>query len=157
MNWADKEPWPPKLERLLARIDELNKEGKPVGLIGVSAGASAVINAYAARKDKIVGVVAIAGKMNHPEAIGSRYAQRNPSFVTSARDCEQALRTLTPANRKHILSRFALLDGIVPRRDSVISGARNRFSPTIGHVFTIVCQITFGAPSFLRFLKHQRS
>ena len=30
VNWGDKQPWPPKFQRLLARIDELGKQNKPV-------------------------------------------------------------------------------------------------------------------------------
>jgi dienelactone hydrolase len=155
VNWGDKKPWQPKFERLLARIDELSKQGKPVGLVGVSAGASAVINAYAARKSQLLGVVCIAGKINRPEAIDGRYALNNISFVTSAHECEQALKTLKAADRRHILSRFAPFDERVTRADSRVPGARNRLSPTVGHVPTIAAQIILGAPSFLHFLKRQ--
>jgi len=155
MNWGDKEPWTPKFQRLLARIDELVKEGKPVGLVGASAGASAVINTYAARKDHLVGIVCISGKINRPQVIANRYVKNNPAFVTSAYDCEQALKTLDPADRRRILSRYAVFDGIVPHVDSRILGARNRLSPTLGHSPTIATQIVFGAPGFLRFLKQQ--
>jgi dienelactone hydrolase len=156
MNWGDKEPWQPKFQRLLARIDELDTQGKSVALVGVSAGASAVINAYAART-QLVGVVCIAGKINRPEAIDKRYSLNHIAFVTSANDCEQALKTLQTADRRHILSRFALADERVTKADSRVPGARNRLSPTIGHVPTIAIQITLGAPSFLRVLKRQRS
>jgi dienelactone hydrolase len=155
MNWGDKEPWQPKFDRLLARIDALSKQGKSVGLVGASAGASAVINAYAARTSQLVGVVCIAGKINRPETIGDRYRRNNISFVTSAYDCEQALQTLQADDRRHILSRFALLDETVMKADSRVPGVHNRLSPTVGHVVTIAAQLIFGAPSFLRFLKRQ--
>lgn len=155
MNWGDKEPWPPKFQRLLLRIDELHAQHVPVALVGVSAGASAVINAYGARKNQLVGVVCIAGKINRPEAIGKRYYVNNIAFVTSAGECVQALKTLSPSDRRHILSRFALLDERLTMADSRVPGARNRLSPTIGHVLTIAVQITIGAPGFLWFLKRQ--
>lgn len=155
MNWGDKEPWKPKLNRLLSRIDELYADGQAVALVGVSAGASAVINAYAARKDKVVGVVCIAGKINRPEAIDSRYERNNPAFITSVTNCAQALKTLTPEDRRHILSRYGAIDGLVLRKDSIVPGARNRVSFTFGHVPTIALQITLGAPGFLWFLKCQ--
>src|SRR5947209_4364524 len=60
MNWSDDEPWNSKFKRLLARIDDLTAQHKQVALAGASAGASAVINAYAARKDTVVGCVLIA-------------------------------------------------------------------------------------------------
>jgi hypothetical protein len=156
MHWADKEPWAPKFRRLLKRIDELDRAGKAIALVGASAGATAVINAYAARPDKIVGCVLIAGKVNRPDAIGQRYRDENPAFITSAYDCHQALKTLDAAARRRILSRYALFDETVYRPDSRIPGAHNRTVPTIGHVPTIATQITLGAPSFIHFLKHKQ-
>lgn len=154
MNWSDSQPWAKKFERLLARIDTLDTAQVPVALVGVSAGGSAVINAYAARKHKLVGVVCISGKVNRPNKIGPRYLRQNPSFVESARQAPDSLDRLDADDRKRILSRYAPLDLVVAQADSHISGARNRLSPTIGHIFTIAFQITLGAPSFLRFLKH---
>jgi dienelactone hydrolase len=155
VGWADKEPWESKLKRLLTRIDDLRAQGKQVGLVGASAGASALINAYAARKDQLVGAVCIAGKINRPERIGKRYRAQNPAFITSAYDCEKALQTIEPAHRKRILSRYAVYDGVVFMKDSHVPGVHNRLSPTIGHVPTIAIQITLGAPSLLHFLKRQ--
>lgn len=153
MNWAGKEAWQPKSERLLGAIDGAFAEGKTVGLVGASAGAAAVINAYAARKDKVVGCVLIAGKVNRPEAIGQRYRRDDPAFVTAAYNCAQALQTLGAQDRQRILSRYALADETVYKPDSRIPGAHNRMVPTIGHVVTIATQLIFGAPSFIRFLK----
>lgn len=155
VNWGDREPWAPKFQRLLARIDELSKQGKSVGIVGASAGASAAINAYAARNAQLVGVVCIAGKINHPETINKRYALHNPAFITSAAECQIALQTLKAADRRHILSRYAIFDGLLTRSDSYVPGVYNRLSPSVGHTITIAAQIIFGAPSFLRFLKRQ--
>lgn len=157
MNWADKEPWEPKFTRLLDRIDALDQAGEAIGLVGASAGAAAAINAFAARKDKIVGVVLIAGKVNRPEAIGERYRREDPAFVTAAYDCEKALVTLDAADRRRILSRYALADETVYKPDSRIPGARNRLAPSIEHAFTIATQITLGAPSFIYFLKRRQA
>ncbi len=151
--WGDNEPWEPKFKRLLARIDKLVVEDKQVGLVAVSAGATAAINAYAARKDVLAGVVCIAGKINRPEAIGQRYRRDNPAFLTSAQDCQQALDTLGSADRQHILSRYALADEMVSKSDSRLPGARNRYVLSVGHFTTIAIQITLGAPGFIRFLR----
>lgn len=153
--WADGEPWKPKFERLLARIDSLVADGKDVGLVAVSAGASAAINAYAARKNIITGVVLISGKVNKPETIGGRYRSQNPAFVTCANDCPAALATIAAEDRERILSRYAIIDEVVVASHSVIKDARNRISPTIGHLPTIALQISLGAPSFIKFLKRQ--
>jgi pimeloyl-ACP methyl ester carboxylesterase len=131
----------------------LAAEGKPVALVGASAGAAAVITAYAARRESVVGCVLICGKVNRPEAIGERYRIGAPAFVTCAYACQQALTILSEQERSRIVSRYALVDEIVARQDSYIPGAHNQRLPSIGHAITIALQITVGAPGFLRFLK----
>lgn len=155
MNWEDNESWDLKFKRLLKRIDTLSAEGKSVGLVGASAGASAAINAFAERKNNIVGCVLVAGKVNRPETVGARYINCNPSFIESLSNCQKALSTLGNDDRKHILSRYALADETVHKPDSRIPGANNRIVPCLGHFFTIATQISIGAPSFIRFLKQQ--
>ncbi len=153
MHWDTTEAWEAKLERLLTAIDTLEAQGYTVGLVGVSAGASAVINAYALRKAHLVGCVLVAGKVNRPEAIGTHYRQHNPALVTSVEMCVQSLAQLDGADRQRILSRYAVRDLVVAQADSIIPGACNRQAWTIGHAVTIGFQLVFGAPGFLRFLK----
>lgn len=155
VKWGDNEVWERKLERLLAMVDKFHQAGKPVALVGISAGASAAVNAYAARRGKLVGLVLICGWVNRPGDIDSRHNRENPAFVTSAHQSPQSLSALTPKDRRRILSRFAWKDGIVSRAASYIPGGRNQLLPTAGHFFTIAIQIIFGAPSFIRFLKKQ--
>jgi hypothetical protein len=155
MNWIDGQPWPPKFERILNRIDTLVAEGNQVGLVGVSAGASAAINAYAARKDKLAGLVCIAGKILRPQTIGGKYKRQNPAFVTSAYDCQKSLATLNEADRQRIQTRFGIFDNIVLTRDSRIEGAHNKRVPMILHTPIIATQIYLAAWSITRFLKHQ--
>lgn len=154
VHWADHEPWEAKRDRLLDRIDNLLAQNIPVALVGSSAGASAVINLFSLRAAQITGCVLIAGKVNHVAAIGSEYRMKNPSFVQSARSCEKALASLSAENRMRILSRYGIVDEIVPKKDSYIEGSRNQMVLTVGHAVTIGTQIIFGAPAFLRFLKN---
>lgn len=155
MNWANDETWEAKFAKLLARVDEIAASGQPIGLVAASAGATAAISAFGARKDKIAGVVLIAGKANRPEAIGSGFQSKNPAFLPAAKASHAALKTLDASDRQRILSRYALADELVYKPDSKIPGAHNRLVPSVGHIITIATQITLGAPSFLRFLKRQ--
>lgn len=154
MNWGDGEAFAPKFDRLLLMIDGIHAKGHVVSLVGASAGAGAVINAFAARKDIVNGVVCIVGKVNNADTIGPRYSRGNLAFVESANMVQRSLDQLDlDTDRSRILSRYAFVDLVVPRQDSEIVGARNRTVPTIGHSATITVQLVFGAPSFLRFLK----
>jgi acetyl esterase/lipase len=155
MNWSDGDSFAPKLERLLDKIDDLQGNGHRISLVGASAGAGAVINAFAARKDVIDGVVIICGKVNTPEAIGHRYSGPNPAFLESAFMVQKSLDQLDfDTDRKRIQSRYAFIDPAIPMGDSKVTGGINRMMPTIGHGFTIATQLLFGAPSFLFWLKN---
>lgn len=154
MVWDEGDAFAPKLQKLLAKIDELHSKGHKVSLVGASAGASAVLNAFAVRKDKVSGVVCIAGKINNPEGIGSGYRRRSPAFVDSAYQVQPSLDTLDFENdRTRIQSRYAVFDPVVPMRDSEVVGGNNKTVPTVGHSVTIATQLLLGAPFFIRFLK----
>ncbi len=155
-NWSDSEPWEDKLKHLLALIDEAAADSS-VALVGVSAGASAVINAFAARRKVIIGCVLIAGKVNNPQTISPHHNQDNPAFVTSVHECAEALKTLSSTDRQRILSRYGFRDMRVLTSDSRVEGAHNRRVLAFGHFWTIASQLIFGAPSFIRFLKRQTS
>lgn len=153
MRWDDTEVWDSKLTRLLGRIDALVAEGVPVALIGASAGASAVMSAYALRASQVAGCVLLAGKVNNAHTIGTGYRQKNPAFVDSARQGEKSLASLSAGDLARILSRYSTHDQIVSKSDSHIEGATNEIVHTMGHALTIGSQLVFGAPSFLGFLK----
>ena len=153
MIWADGEAFEPKFARLLQLIDDCAKDGK-VSLVCASAGASAALPAFAERQDVIGGVVCIAGKIHHPGAIGGSYRSQNPAFVEAAHGVAAALQRLD-GRLGDILSIRAAFDPIVPARDSVLIGAENRVTMTMGHAVTIGTQLIFGAPRFLRFLKQR--
>jgi pimeloyl-ACP methyl ester carboxylesterase len=155
MKWGDKQPFQAKFDGLLTLVDVLTRTGS-VSLVGSSAGATAVINAYAARPKSIRAVVCIAGKINNPQTIGEHYLRDNPAFGESAQLAVSSLGQLGQTEREHILSLFAAADPIVPSGDSIVVGALNRRVLTVGHSVTIAAQLVFGAPLFLRFIKQQK-
>jgi hypothetical protein len=154
MKWADGEDFAPKFDRLLQRIDKEITTGNTVSLVGASAGAGAVINAFAARKDELNGVVVIAGKVNNPEGIGSGYRSKNPAFIESAYMVQKSLDQLDfDTDRQRIQSRYAFIDPVIPMADSKVTGGINKMVPSVGHPVTIATQLVFGAPFFLGWLK----
>jgi len=66
VNWASTEPFAKKLDKLTEIIDGLYKDSGKVALMGSSAGASAVLNAYAQNPEKVRCVVSICGKIQIP-------------------------------------------------------------------------------------------
>jgi len=64
MGWQNNETdFQPKLERLTATVDRLADKGDTVSLVGISAGGSAVINAFFERRDIIHKIVNICGRL----------------------------------------------------------------------------------------------
>ena len=154
LGWGDKEKFGPKLQRLLNKVDQLQKQGNKVSLVGVSAGASAVLNAYANRKN-LTAVVCIVGKINHPETIGPQRYIDNPAFKDSILMVKGSLAKLGRHERSRIMSIHPLTDETVPVADTIIPGAFEVITPTNGHVFSIFYTIVFKSRTIAKFLKEQ--
>jgi predicted peptidase len=155
MQWRTKELFAPKLERLLALIDRLAADGSRVSLVGASAGAGAVLVAFAARPDKVAGVVCICGKINHPETVKAWRFKENPAFEASLTELQRVLPQLSRQQRSRIMSLHPFYDGLVPVADTRLPGARELLIPAFGHVFSIFVALVFAAPIFIRLLKRQ--
>lgn len=152
MGWADKEQFLPKINRLLAKIDKLSKQGHDVSLVGASAGASTVLIAYSQRQD-VHAVVLIAGKVNNPETIDELTYKANPAFKESVFSVADSLRKLDIAKRRRIMSIHPLFDSTVPVIDTKIAGAVEKTIPVIGHRFSIFYTITFRGRLIANFIK----
>jgi pimeloyl-ACP methyl ester carboxylesterase len=153
MEWRVDVPFEAKLARLLVRIDDLHAAGYSVSLVGVSAGASAAINAFARRQDVVAQVVCICGKLRNPETISSRTYRQNPAFAESLQLLPGSLLGIADDTRHRILSIRPLADRLVPPEDTVIPGAAEKVIPTSGHVFSIAACITLYSFAVVRFLK----
>lgn len=136
LSWADGEEFAPKLQRLLDKIDTLSRNGQKVSLVGVSAGASAVLNAYAVRP-KITRVICICGKIHNPQTIHPRRFQINPAFKDSVFMVQKSLAKTNKNQRKNIMSIHPLYDQTVPIADTVIDGAVEKIVHIRGHIQSI--------------------
>jgi pimeloyl-ACP methyl ester carboxylesterase len=154
VGWDDGESFVPKLARLLDMIDDLSNK-HTVSLAGASAGASAVLNAYAAKNDRIAGLVSISGKINHPETVGEDLYNENPAFRQSMELLPQNLKQLNQQMRQRIMSIHPLYDTQVPPPDTLIDGAHEKLIWSVGHSFSIGIAITLGAYGICNFLKQQ--
>lgn len=154
LGWSDKGDFQLKLTLLLAKIDELSNDGHLVSLVGVSAGASAALNAYAQRKD-LNAVVCVCGKIQNPQTIGIRTYQINPAFKQSAFGVKTSLHQIKPARISRILSIHPRSDSTVLVADTKIAGASEKVVPVFGHIQGILYSITFGLPAIAKFIKNQ--
>ncbi len=156
MPWLGKGPFEPKFKQLLQEIDRYAEQGRKVSLIGSSAGASTVLNAYVERADKISGLAYICAKINAPETVDRPTYDANPAFKTSIELLQTNLPKLTAKDKAKMLSLYSPGDKRVPYEATVIPGVQERRLPKLRHSLAILYAITLGAPSLLRFLKSLR-
>lgn len=152
MCWSDSRSFAEKFKAFLSAIDDQANKTGAVSLIGTSAGASAVINAYAQRSNIVDRVVCISGKLRDPQTIAHKFAVY-PSFEDSLGMLITSLPLLKEVERKRILSLHPLYDGVVPIGDTRIEGAYEGLMPVIGHAPSIAYALTFGSRRIARFLR----
>ncbi len=143
--WTGEEDWQPKFRRLLDKIDRYKAQDDDVSLVGASAGASAVLNAYVARKDSIAGLVYICAKINAPEIVSDRTYGKNPAFKTSLYALQDNLGKLTDADKAKMLSLYSPADKTVPYAATVIPGVKEHALPGLNHGKAILYSLGPGA------------
>lgn len=151
--WKSDEDFDDKLQRLVARVDELSANSDKVSLVGASAGASAVINAFAARPEAVSKVVCICGKIQNPDKIDESYFIHNPPFKKSIYTVADSLRSLGKDRIGRIMSVHPLYDPIVPVSETLIPGAVEKEIKTRGHAFSIFYTLIFGSRFMTKFMQ----
>ncbi len=152
--WAGQEDYQPKIDRLVAEINGYLANGHRVSLVGASAGASAVLNVYALRPDKISSVGLICAKINRPESVSeAEYYLENPAFKTSLALVQISLPTLSVVSRRRIISCISPGDSVIPYEDTHVDGIAEILLPKLRHGIAILYCITFGAHKLLKQLK----
>lgn len=153
LGWANQEGYDTKLQRVLSMVDTLHVQGGKVSLIGVSAGASAVLNVYALRQDIVDSVICVCGKINRPENIHEHTFLQNPDFRESMLRVADSLTKLNTKQRQRILSIHPWRDQVVALEDTYVEGGKNRAYPGWNHSSGIFFAATVGVPDIARFIK----
>jgi len=154
--WKDGIDFAPKLKKITDLVDRLVSNGDTVSLIGTSASGSLMLNAFIERKGVVEKVINVGGFVRP----GNRSGQRNFNERSAASIAfrESVLRfaslesTLTPEDRKKILTVRPLWDELVPPETVVIKGALNRQVPMVEHVLGIATAMVLYDPVIM-FLK----
>lgn len=153
MPWIGQEAFEPKLARLIAQIDRYHQRGYRVCLVGASAGASAVLNAYSQRKEVVGGVAYVCGKINDPESVSRQTYSNNPAFKTSMFQLQQVLGNLNAVDKKKFVSFYSPVDTTVPHADTIIDGVVEQKLPALRHGLAILYTLSFGSRKLLNTLK----
>lgn len=144
MPWAGPDNYPALEAKLLARIDALTTNGNRVVLIGASAGATAVINAYRARRKQVSAVLMMCPKINDSTNIGAKFLKKNPSFLTSIKQEEIAQAQLTAEDKARFVIFVSPRDGVVNPHDSLIAGVKTCQLAPLRHNAAILHGLSFG-------------
>lgn len=146
-----------KLQEIIRRIDHLYAAGNTVSLIGLSAGASAVLNAYLQRKASVKNVVAVCGRLRKGEKgqIYGFYKSTETSMqyrqsVLLFEDNESGLCKCDRRNIMTVHARFG--DSHAPLNTAILEYALNRVLPTGGHTVSIALALTVLAKPLLDFI-----
>lgn len=146
-----------KLKKLIQIIDAEKQNGNSVSLIGMSAGASAVLNAFLERREIIDHVVSVCGRLKTGTQIGFRsFESRTKSshvFAESVKNIELREGEFNVEDRAKILTISAGFgDELVPADTSTIDGARNVKIPMIEHMLSIGSALTIFSRQIINFL-----
>lgn len=153
VDWTGDVSFAERLDKLSKRIDELHARGERVSLIGTSAGASAVVNAYAKRKDKLNGIVCICGALRGADSLPEAAFKLNPRFKESIEMLPASIKSLSGTERQSILTLRPYFDPIVRPKNAQIDGARNRRLMSFGHLFSIAYFLNGKSFLIRRFLR----
>ncbi|MDR7383059.1 hypothetical protein [Promicromonospora iranensis] len=152
VRWSSDVSFQDRLDRLDQMIEYYEQRGERVALMGASAGAGAVLAAYARRRS-VVAVIIIAGKFLEPEDIIKPVLLRNAPFAQSLSTVPKLLEDLGPDDRARILSLRSARDGVVDDEDTLLEGAVNETMRVVGHVIAIGYALMFRARRVVRFLR----
>lgn len=146
INWEDNEVYSNKQKRLLKFIKD--KAGDdPVAIVGVSAGASAALNAMIA-STSVSRAITICGFVN--------YKQLNPVVMNQQQAFTQSLASLNKSidqlDHSAILAYTSYLDAVVTPDASHIEGVTRRRIVAPGHLLGIATALLFYSHSFKKWL-----
>lgn len=157
MMWYQGKTFRPKLQGIVHLIDSLTKTFTYVSLIGTSAGGSAVLNAFLARKNTVHRVIVICARLRPGQHRGLRSFERrtnkSPAFRQSVLAFSKREHLLTEKDRMKIMTvRARFSDELVPADTAILRGATNITIPTVEHMLTGVFALTLFKKKILAFL-----
>ncbi|WP_125772836.1 prolyl oligopeptidase family serine peptidase [Antribacter gilvus] len=154
VRWSADVSFEDRLDALDRFVDQFEARGERVALVGASAGAGAVLAAFA-RRPHLPAVVIIAGKFQDPEDIADQVLDHFGVFHQSLHTVPGLLGSLGPEQRARVLALRSARDGVVDDEDTALEGAVNETMRIVGHVTAIGYALTFRARRIVQFVRQQ--
>jgi pimeloyl-ACP methyl ester carboxylesterase len=152
-NWTEDKDFDNKLKPLIEKVDYLTSQGFLVSVVGISAGASAAVNLYGVRKDKIHKLVLISGKSYGLGNVNESYFINNPAFKKSLTMSTKAVSNLTTSDKRKMRYMHALTDMTVYPAHNQIKGVKNKTILVLGHIPSIYIGLGFYGYWICRFVR----
>lgn len=138
-NWEEGNSFKPKLKRITDTIDELHDVGHIVSLIGLSAGGSAVLNAFSERKKIVNGAVSVSARLRISK-------NSKPTFETATKSSKafgesiilfekKNKPSLSKTDKQRLMTIRQIIDGTVPSSTSLLENTNQFIAPLPGHQF----------------------
>ena len=155
LGWArQKDGFDDKLARLRDEVSRYQEEGFTVSLVGVSAGASAVLNYYQS-DHSIHKVILVCGVAHNHGNVSQLLLRRNPDFATSLKRVDDSVAKLQADSlAKNILSIYSDGDKYVKSKDSMIEGASHKNIPAWSHPSVIALTILVHGRTIAQFVRN---
>lgn len=144
-----------KYKKMNEKVDEIVKKAEDVSILGISAGASAALNIFYQRPDKIRHMISVCGRLRDPN-IGKMWNHKESDlgvFEESIKLCEQNLEKLNKNDKKRILTVRPFFDDIVPVRTMTIDGAVNKRINAFQHMISINLAMTLYSKTIADIIK----
>lgn len=155
MRWMnEKDSFDNKLNKFLDFISKLQRENNRVSLVGNSAGASAVLNAYI-RNPKIHAVVNSSGRLRAGENVHPSLdwaARKSAAFKESVLLFEKKEPKMTKKQRENILVLLPIWDEIVPLSTIKLKGAKTQRIIGIEHGLNGILAISVYSQKIMDFI-----
>lgn len=154
-GWREND-FKPRFQHTKERVKNLLEDGKSVNLMGISGGASYVLNLFA-EYPEVNTVVSVCGKINHPEKIGPEWFKPYPNFEQSMARLPASLDKIDDAMRQRVLNVIPEADEVVEDpSDGVLEGGRKLVIPTYSHAYSIAYAHTVGNQPIARHIQQPR-
>lgn len=148
-GWSDDaSQFESKMANLLANIDRCR--GKPVYVIGSSAGGTAAVHALAARPEAIAKIATLCSPLKTMPDL------QNPLLETSIARLPASFSRFNAATREKLLSVHTSYDDVVDTSLSKLPDVRTYQLPTRGHGFTIFMGLTIMSFPIRRFFRSKQ-
>ncbi len=136
-DWHSPEQYQEKVERIHQEIQQLIGQGREVVLVGVSAGATLAILAFAHNQKRVAGLITVCGFLRPAPGDEEKVELIDKSWYKAALASEKAIAGLTKAQKQQIICLTPIKDRVIRPEYAFIPGAKRLNFWGIGHLQSI--------------------